>query len=91
MPDLFLTEAMGYAAATLTTAAFVPQVAKTWRTGSARDLSLTMLLAFSTGVVLWMVYGILIGSWPVILANGTTAALTGSILAFKIRECCRRD
>ncbi len=57
--------ALGYIAATLTTLSFVPQVWKTYKSRSARDLSLSMLLAFSVGVFLWLVYGLAIGATPV--------------------------
>jgi MtN3 and saliva related transmembrane protein len=76
---------IGFAAAFLTTASFLPQVVRTWRTRAARDLSLPMFLMLSTGLALWLLYGILLGRWPLILANG--AGLTGAltILYFKLR------
>lgn len=61
----------GFAAAILTTTAFAPQVAMAWRTG-ARDLSWVMLAMFGTGVGLWLLYGIAVGSWPVIAGNAVT-------------------
>ncbi len=76
---------LGLAAGTLTTIAFVPQVRKTWKTKSARDMSFGMLATFCTGVLLWLVYGLLIRSLPVILANTVTLLLAGAILALKIR------
>ncbi len=62
-------EILGLIAALLTTASFLPQVYKTWKTKSTESLSLTMLLIFVTGVFCWLVYGFLIDSFPIILAN----------------------
>lgn len=78
-------ELIGTVAAFFTTLAFVPQVIQTWKSKHARDLSLGMFSMFTTGVVLWLVYGLLIGSWPIIVANAITAALAGTILYFKLR------
>ncbi|MEO5372673.1 MAG: SemiSWEET transporter [Alphaproteobacteria bacterium] len=80
---------LGYVAGTLTTVAFLPQVVKTWRSRSARDLSLVMLLTFTVGVALWIVYGVMIHRWPVIIPNIVTLVLTGLILAFKINDLRR--
>jgi MtN3 and saliva related transmembrane protein len=68
----------------LTALAFLPQVLKTWRTRSSGDLSAVMLTAQSTGVALWIVYGIAIGSTPVILANAVTLTLCLALLVFKL-------
>ncbi len=81
---------IGYVAAVLTTTAFVPQVLHTWRTRSVDDVSLGMYLAFTTGIGLWLVYGVLDNAWPLILANSLTFALALSILAMKIRYGGRR-
>ncbi len=78
-------ELIGTVAAFFTTLAFVPQVIQTWKSKHARDLSLGMFSMFTTGVVLWLIYGLLIGSWPIIVANTITAALAGTILYFKLR------
>lgn len=75
----------GYCAAILTTSSFVPQLIRVWRLRSARDISLTMFLAFSLGVFLWLVYGISLHSIPMILANGITLGLSLTILILKIR------
>ena len=79
------TTVLGLAAATLTTAAFLPQVIKTWRTRQTRDISLGMFLVLCLGICLWLVYGILRGDLPLILANAVTLALAGTILAFKLK------
>ena len=78
-------EVVGYAAGTLTTLAFVPQVVKSWRTGSTRDLSSVMLVAFTTGIVLWLLYGAAVGSLPIVLANGVTLGLSGTLFLLKLR------
>jgi MtN3 and saliva related transmembrane protein len=80
---------IGYLAGALTTAAFVPQVLKTWRTRSVADLSLGMLVMFSAGVALWLLYGCLGHAVPIIAANGLTLLLTLPLLVLKIAESCR--
>jgi len=82
-------DALGYAAGTLTTLAFIPQVVKTWRSGSASDLSATMLAAFTGGVLLWLVYGVAVGSLPVVVANGVTLTLSGVLLFLRLRHAVR--
>lgn len=79
-------EVLGYAAGTLTTIAFVPQVWRAWSTRSTGDISLGMFLAFSVGVSLWGIYGLLVGSRPIILANVVTLVLSGTILGLKIKH-----
>lgn len=76
---------LGFVAGTLTTAAFVPQVLKTWRTRSTEDISLGMFAVFAMGVSLWLVYGIYVSSLPIVLANGITLALAGAMVVFKLR------
>lgn len=76
---------LGYIAATLTTIAFLPQVLKTWRSRSAKDVSLVMMITFSVGVFLWLLYGLAIQAMPVILANATTLILALLIVILKIR------
>jgi MtN3 and saliva related transmembrane protein len=77
--------AIGYAAATMTTASFLPQLVRVVRLRSARDISLVMFLVFSCGTFAWMVYGILSHSPPVWIANALTFALSMSILILKLR------
>ncbi len=77
------TTIIGLVAGTLTTAAFLPQVIKTWQSRSAEDLSLAMLLIFLSGITLWTWYGVSIRSWPIILANVATIVLVVIILAMK--------
>jgi MtN3 and saliva related transmembrane protein len=80
-----LTTTIGYIAGALTTASFLPQVVKTARTRSARDLSGAMLLAFLAGLALWTYYGIQLGSTPIIVANIITIGLVGAILVMKVK------
>jgi MtN3 and saliva related transmembrane protein len=75
---------IGLAAGFCTTAAFLPQAIKTWKTKSAKDLSLGMYSIFCTGVVLWLTYGIMIGDIPIIVTNAVTMLLAFSILYFKL-------
>jgi MtN3 and saliva related transmembrane protein len=76
---------IGLLAGTLTTIAFIPQLQQTWRTRSAHDVSLGMLLTFVTGVFLWLIYGLMLGALPIILANLVTLVLTLAILVLKVR------
>ena len=78
------TKIIGLVAGLCTTLAFLPQVIKTWRSRSTKDISLGMFLLLVFGVFLWLVYGILMHDLPIILANGFTLILAGSILIFKI-------
>ncbi len=77
---------IGYIAAILTTTAFLPQAYKIWKTKSAVGVSLTMYLVMFTGVVLWGVYGVLIKSYPIIIANTITASLLIMIIYFKLKH-----
>ncbi len=77
---------LGLLAAILTTIAFVPQVIKTCRTRSTADISLGMFSILVAGILAWLVYGALIGDMPLILANGVTLLLAGTILLFKIKN-----
>ena len=79
------TNIIGFSAAISTTIAFVPQVIKTIKTKSVKDISLIMYIIFTTGIFLWLVYGILINSKPVILANIVTFILALIVLMLKIK------
>lgn len=85
MNTINYADLIGYLAATLTTISFVPQARLVWRTRRAENLSLAMYLVFATGVALWLVYGLWIGSWPVVIANAITLMLAGFILVMKLR------
>lgn len=82
------TEIVGIIAAILTTAAFIPQVYKTWRSKLVDELSMGMYLVFLTGVVCWLIYGVLIHSFAIILANSVTGILviTLILLIFKHKK-----
>ena len=79
------TDWIGYVAATLTTASFVPQAVLTFRTRDVSGISLGMYSAFTLGVALWLLYGVLIEAWPVVIANTITLALAASILFMRLR------
>jgi MtN3 and saliva related transmembrane protein len=78
------TTLIGLMAATCTTLAFLPQVIKTWKARSAKDLSLGMFSIFTVGVTLWLIYGLLINDLPVIMANTITLLLVLVMLYFKL-------
>ncbi len=78
-----MLEIIGYVAGSLTTLAFVPQVLQIYRTKSVKDVSLAMFLLFTLGVALWLGYGIMTHSFPVVAANAVTLILSFVILYFK--------
>lgn len=78
-------ELVGGAAALLTTFCWVPQALRTIRLRDTRAISLPAQLAFAAGLALWLVYGVLIASWPLILANAVSLALACIIVATKLR------
>jgi MtN3 and saliva related transmembrane protein len=80
-----LIDIIGFFAAALTTASFVPQAIHTFRTKDVRGVSLGMYGAFTLGVALWLVYGLLLGAWPIVIANLVTLSLAASILVMKLR------
>jgi MtN3 and saliva related transmembrane protein len=79
------TMLLGLAAGTLTTVAFIPQLAKALKSKSTGDLSWGMVITFTIGVLLWLIYGIWIASLPVILANAVTLLLQFGIVSLKIK------
>jgi len=80
-----LTDLIGTLAAVLTTISFLPQALHTFRTKDVRGISLGMYSAFTLGVALWLVYGLLLGAWPVVIANVITLGLASAILVMKLR------
>ena len=82
---IHLTEWIGYVAASLTTASFVPQAWLTFKTRDVRGISLGMYSAFTLGIALWLVYGWLIQAWPLVIANLITLVLAASILVMRLR------
>ena len=77
---------IGYVAAVLTTISFVPQVWQIWGTKITKGISLRMYVLFTTGVGLWLVYGIMITAWPMILVNTITVILAALVLILKLRH-----
>jgi MtN3 and saliva related transmembrane protein len=84
--DAISMEWAGYLAATMTTLAFVPQAVKTIRTRDTRSISLGMYVVFTIGIAFWLIYGIALGSMPMILANVVTFALSATILGLKLKH-----
>ncbi|MBX9872969.1 MAG: SemiSWEET transporter [Burkholderiaceae bacterium] len=80
-----MNDLIGYLAASLTTLSFLPQALHTFRTRDVSGISLGMYATFTTGVALWLVYGLLLGAWPLIAANGLTLLLALAILVMKLR------
>lgn len=78
-------EVLGYLAAFLTTASFLPQVYKTWKTKSTEGLSLTMYTVFFTGIICWLIYGIFLNSLPIILANTITGVSAFALILMKLK------
>ncbi len=76
---------IGLAAGTLTTISFLPQVIKTWKSKSTKDISIGMYAALSVGLLLWIFYGLSIDSMPVIITNTVSLILTVLVLLLKIK------
>ena len=76
---------IGFLAAVLTTASFVPQAWHTFKTRDVRGISLGMYSVFTAGVACWLVYGLLLGAWPIVIANLITLVLAAAILVMKLR------
>ncbi|OGC06468.1 hypothetical protein A2526_06035 [candidate division WOR-1 bacterium RIFOXYD2_FULL_36_8] len=76
---------IGIVAAVLTTSAFLPQVIKAYKTKHTKDISFMMCIVLSVGLILWLVYGILLFSLPIILANSVTLLLIGYLIYLKIK------
>jgi MtN3 and saliva related transmembrane protein len=79
-----LADGLGYAAAALTTAAFLPQAWLTFRTRDVSGISLAMYSVFTLGILAWLVYGLLLRAWPIVVANAITFVLSAGILAMKL-------
>lgn len=85
MPTFVLIEMIGVAAAILTTLCWVPQAIKVLRDRDTSSLSLATFLVLIAGIILWLTYGILIGSWPIILSNVISLPLNLAILGMKLK------
>lgn len=77
-------ELSGHIGSFLSSVTFIPQVYKTWKTRSAGDLSMTMMLIVFTSTIVWLVYGIALELWPVITANGIICVLSLLLIIFKL-------
>jgi len=82
-------EAVGLIAACLTTSAYLPQAFRIWRSRSARDVSLVMYVMMTSGTVLWLAYGLLVGSLSLIAANVAGLLMVGSVLVLKVQDMLR--
>jgi MtN3 and saliva related transmembrane protein len=82
---------LGYLAAALTTGSFLPQAWLTLRTRDVSGISLAMYSAFTAGVALWLVYGLMLDKWPIVAANAITLVLASTILFTKVVEDRRRQ
>ena len=80
-----LIKTIGFLAGLLTTASFLPQVIKTYQTKRAEDFNLAFMLLFTLGLIFWLVYGIIIQEWPIILANSVTLVLNFILLGMKLK------
>ena len=81
-----MNESIGLIAAFCTTIAFLPQAVKTIRTKNTTGISLLMYVIFSSGIVLWFIYGLLISNRPIIFSNGITSIFAFTVLFYKMRE-----
>ena len=84
MPDAYLTDLIGSIAACLTTASFVPQVWLSFKTRDVSGVSLGMYSVFTVGIALWLVYGLRLGAWPIVVSNAITLLLATAILGMKL-------
>ena len=80
----FIKSNLGYFAGILTTFAFIPQVVKVWTSKSTSDISLIMFVIFTLGVLLWLIYGVIVNDYSLVVTNLVTFSLSLSILVAKI-------
>jgi len=83
---MITTDLIGYSSAFLTTLAFVPQTLHSWKTRDLSGISLPMYSLFSLGVLGWLIYGVMIMSWPIIAANSITLVLACAVLVLKLKH-----
>ena len=81
----FWIELIGFIAAALTTSSFIPQAIKTFRSRDTQSISLGMYVIFTIGIACWLAYGVMLESWPMIIANLITLSLAAAILGMKLR------
>ena len=75
----------GYLGATCTTVSFIPQIIKIWKEKQAKDISIGMYLLFTFGIMMWLVYGVLLGEYPIIIANSLTLVFAVTVLLLKYK------
>ena len=81
---------IGLVAAFCTTTAFLPQVIKSWKTKHVKDISLMYFVLVTFGIFMWFIYGLIIKDFPVIIANGISVLLAGSILYLKLKDVFKK-
>lgn len=79
------TDILGYAAGAITSLTFLPQVIKTWKEKSAKDVSLMMFIIAAVNEVMWIVYGALLNNWVIILTNAIVLAMSLTMIFLKLR------
>ncbi len=79
------TDILGYAAGAITSLTFLPQVVKTWKEKSAKDVSLMMFIIAAINEVMWIVYGALLDNWVIILTNAIVLAMSLTMIWLKLR------
>ncbi|MBL0234228.1 MAG: SemiSWEET transporter [Chitinophagaceae bacterium] len=78
-------EILGYAAGAMTAFTFLPQVIKTWKSKSAKDISMNMFLIAFTNEIMWLVYGVMLDNWVIISTNAVMLIMSGIMIWLKIR------
>lgn len=81
-----ISQSVGFAAAIFTSAAYLPQVIRVWKTRRTQDVSLGMFLVMTVGLLCWLTYGVLNMDWPVIVCNAAALVMTTIILIFKVKH-----
>ena len=76
---------LGYAAGALTAFTFLPQVLKTWKEKSAKDVALNMFIIAFVNEIMWLVYGIMINNWIIIATNAVMLAMSGIMIFLKLK------
>jgi MtN3 and saliva related transmembrane protein len=79
------TEILGYSAGAITTLTFLPQVIKTWKERSAKDISLLMFIIAVTNEIMWIWYGALLNNWVIILTNSIILVMSTTMIFLKLR------
>lgn len=82
---MLAVDILGYAAGAVTAFTFLPQVIKTWRERSAKDISLNMFLIAFTNEIMWLVYGIMLDNWVIISTNAVMLVMSGIMIWLKLR------